>query len=104
MIIHPETHRVRGPPLVTCSPPLPFLTPSCRAQNHHINELMKMINIIALDEDDPSGRTKFTDKMKRAEHDRKTHKQEEQKKERRNFANSHARGSEERPQRPRDKL
>jgi len=49
----------------------------------NINELMKMINIIALDEDGPNGKNeRFTDKMKKAEQDRKAHKQEEQKKER----------------------
>lgn len=44
---------------------------------------MKMINIIALDEDTVHGRNdKFNDRMKKAEQSRKTHKQEEQKKER----------------------
>ena len=34
----------------------------------HINELMKMINIIALDEDAPGGRNaQFNDRMKKAE-------------------------------------
>ena len=49
----------------------------------NINELMKMINIIALDDEAPNGKNeKFIDKMKKAEQDRKAHKQEEQKKER----------------------
>lgn len=44
---------------------------------------MKMINIIALDEDAPNGKNeKFAKKMNKAEQDRKAHKQEEQKKER----------------------
>lgn len=39
---------------------------------------MKMINIIALDEDGPNGKNeRFIDKMKKAEQDRKAHKQEE---------------------------
>ena len=39
---------------------------------------MKMINIIALDDDGPGGKNiKFFDKIKRAEQDRKAHKQEE---------------------------
>lgn len=42
-----------------------------------------MINIIALDDEAPNGKNeKFIDKMKKAEQDRKAHKQEEQKKER----------------------
>lgn len=48
----------------------------------NINELMKMINIIALDEDAPNGKNeKFIDKMKKAEQDRKQYKQEERRKE-----------------------
>lgn len=44
----------------------------------HTNELMKMINILALDDDNVDGKNyKFTDRMRKAEQSRKTHKQEE---------------------------